>query len=577
MSLLAELKRRNVYKVAVAYAVVGWLLIQVATQVFPFFEIPNWAVRLVVLVIIAGFPIALVIAWAFEITPEGLKRTEVADQAATLSSGRKHAWIYVASIAAALSVALFFVGRYTAPRIEAVAIAPKDKSIAVLPFVNQSGDPAQEYFSDGLSEELINGLGQIHGLRVIGRNSSFHFTGKTDDSRAVGQALGVSNLIEGSVRKAGDRLRISVQLVDVSNGSQRWSQTYDRELKDVFAVQEEIAKSVANQLRVTLVGDAGNALARPSNQNLDAYNAYLQGQFYFAQRNPEATAKALALIQEAIRLDPNYAEAHFLMSRALSSAAATKGVSGRSDYEQVRQSAMRAAALKPDLAGARAALAYIDLTADCNLAAAENDLSRLAPNDSFVLAIRSIVRLVAGDGEEAATLLRKVIDSDPAFAQWHTNLALTLLRLGRYEEAESALHRALELQPRFQTVHSNLALLAVLRGQGDIALREAELEPEGVWRAESIALAQQARGDRAAANAALQNFIATYGGDFPLEVGIIYAARSEPDKAFDWLNRAYAVRQPFFFHVVTNPVLKVYYSDPRFIELCRKANFPLPK
>src|SRR6266576_2417040 len=198
-----ELKRRNVYKVAIAYAVVGWLLTQVATQVFPFFEIPNWGIRLVVLIIAIGFPIAMIIAWAFELTPEGLKRTEFADELPK-KSARSHAWIYVVVIAGAISVSLFFLGRYTSSKQGAEL---PEKSIAVLPLVNDSGDASQDYFSDGLTEELINGLGQIRQLRVIGRNSSFQFKGKAQDSRNIGQALGVANLLEGSVRKVGDRVR----------------------------------------------------------------------------------------------------------------------------------------------------------------------------------------------------------------------------------------------------------------------------------------------------------------------------------------------------------------------------------
>ncbi|MCA1659736.1 MAG: hypothetical protein LC642_04235, partial [Verrucomicrobiaceae bacterium] len=275
-------------------------------------------------------------------------RVEKGIGAAIQRGGR--AWIYVVIIGAALSVGLFFLGRYTAGNFGAASSTiGRDKSIAVLPLVNQSGDPAQEYFSDGLSEELINVLGQIRELRVIGRNSSFRFKGKTDDSRVIGQALRVANVLEGSVRKAGDRVRISVQLVDTATDSQRWSQTYDRGLKDVFAVQEEIAKSVADQLRVTLVGGAGDALARPSNQNLDAYNLYLQGQFYFGHRNPESNAKALSFFEDAIRLDPNYAEAYAAKARALSSAAFPLGVKGREGYEQARRAAMTAVALKPGL------------------------------------------------------------------------------------------------------------------------------------------------------------------------------------------------------------------------------------
>ena len=271
-----ELKRRNVYKVAVAYAVVGWLLIQVATQVFPFLEIPNWMIRLVILLTAFGFPVALIIAWAFELTPEGIKRTEDADAARQHSRGV--VWIVVVLIAAALSLGLFFLGRYTAGRdtprpvtqpearpgfqSEAATASNIQKSIAVLPLVNTSGDPSNEYFSDGLSEELIAVLAKIPDLKVIGRSSSFLFKGKSDDSKAIGEKLGVAHLIEGSVRKQGDRVRIVAELINADDGRSLWSETYDRELKDIFAVQNEIATAVADQMKVKLLGQS----ARPESR-----------------------------------------------------------------------------------------------------------------------------------------------------------------------------------------------------------------------------------------------------------------------------------------------------------------------
>src|ERR1700741_4308235 len=255
-NFFSELKRRNVYKVAVAYAVVAWLLMQIASQIFPFFEIPNWVVRLVVLLLVIGFPIALIIAWAFEMTPEGIKRTEAADAAGQRSRGS--IWIYVVLIGAALSVGLFFVGRYTAGHVasrqsDATTSVP-GKSIAVLPLVNESGDPKDEYFSDGLSEELIAALGQISGLKVIGRSSSFRFKDRKEEPKAIGEKLGVSTLLEGTVRKQGDRVRIVAELINAADGSEMWTRTFDRELKDIFAVQEEIAAAVASSLKATLLG-----------------------------------------------------------------------------------------------------------------------------------------------------------------------------------------------------------------------------------------------------------------------------------------------------------------------------------
>ena len=271
--LFTELKRRNVYKVAAAYAVVGWLLIQISTQVFPFLEIPNWAIRLVISVTALGFPVALIIAWAFELTPEGIKRTEDADAARLRSRGGL--WIAVVVVAAALSLGLFFLGRYTVGRgtlrESEAATAFSEKSIAVLPLVNTSGDAGNEYFSDGLSEELIAVLAKIPELKVIGRSSSFFFKGKSSDSAAIGQKLGVANLIEGSVRKQGDRVRIVAELISAADGRSLWTETYDRELKDVFAVQAEIAKSVANLLTMTLVGPQNDRLVGIGTADIEAY------------------------------------------------------------------------------------------------------------------------------------------------------------------------------------------------------------------------------------------------------------------------------------------------------------------
>src|SRR6476646_5745403 len=314
-----ELKRRNVYKVAVAYAVVGWLLIQVATQVFPFLEISNWAIRLVIFVTALGFPIALIVAWAFELTPEGVKRTEDADAARQHSRGG--VWIAVVVVAATLSLGLFFLGRYTAgtapPRLSGPAATMNlQKSIAVLPLVNTSGDPSNEYFSDGLSEELIAVLAKIPELKVIGRSSSFFFKGKPGDSKAIGEKLGVAHLIEGSVRKQGDSVRIVAELISAADGRSLWSETYDRDLKNVFAVQSEIAKAVADQMKVKLLGQAVRIDAPGSIQNAAAHNAVLQSDFYFQQQTAESVRQAITFLQEAVRLDPNYALAYAKLAQA---------------------------------------------------------------------------------------------------------------------------------------------------------------------------------------------------------------------------------------------------------------------
>src|SRR5213075_1568491 len=282
-NFFAELKRRNVYKVAVGYAVVGWLLIQVATQVFPFFEIPNWAIRLVVLLIVIGFPIALVIAWAFESSPKGIDRTMVADTLNRHSRGR--AWIYVVIIGALLSVALFFLGRCSArhsvtPPQDAIwarSNPPTDKSIAVLPFDNLSRDPDNAYFAEGVQDEILTDLAKIADLKVISRTSVMQYkNAAARNLREIAQQLGVAHLLEGSVQRSGNRVRVTAQLIDARTDTQQWAERYERDLADVFAIQSEIAKKIADQLQAKLSPQEKARVEEIPTQNTEAYVFYLR-------------------------------------------------------------------------------------------------------------------------------------------------------------------------------------------------------------------------------------------------------------------------------------------------------------
>ena len=319
-TFLAELKRRHVYRVAIAYGVVAWLLIQVATQVFPFFEIPNWVVRLVVLVSVLGFPISLIIAWAFEMTPQGMKREEeiAPNEYIPHWSTRKFAALIVTIAMLATGVLMFQLVRSkpTSPAQITAAAMPSQKSIAVLPLLNESGDPGDEYFSDGLSEELIAALAQVRGLKVIGRSSSFRFKDKKEESKAIGEKLGVSTLLEGTVRKQGDQVRIVAELINAADGSELWSRTFDRELKDIFAVQSEIAMAVATSLELTVLGANEKSAQNAATKSVEAHNAYLQGHFYFERRNLEDYRKSVGFFDQAIQLDPGYALAYAERSEA---------------------------------------------------------------------------------------------------------------------------------------------------------------------------------------------------------------------------------------------------------------------
>src|SRR5262249_21553886 len=359
-----------------------WLIMQIASQIFPFFDIPNWVVRLVVLLLIIGFPVALIIAWAFEVTPQGIKRTEAADAAGQRSRGG--AWIYGVLIAAALSVGLFFVGRYTAGRATArhdaspvrseSATAVPDKSIAVLPLLNESGDPKDEYFSDGLSEELIAALAQISGLKVIGRSSSFRFKDRKEEPKTIGEKLGVSTLLDGTVRKQGDRVRIVAELVNAADGIQLWTRTFDRQLKDIFAVQQEIAKAVAESLKVTLLG-AHEKASQIATNNVEAHNAYLQAHFHLVRRNVEDFRKAIDYYDQAIELDPEYALAYAERAEAWTLWGDLTGQRPMA-YPKARSDAEKAVAIAPMLAEARAALGWVRCFVDWKFAEGLTELKR---------------------------------------------------------------------------------------------------------------------------------------------------------------------------------------------------------
>jgi len=424
-SFFGELKRRNVYKVAVAYAVVGWLLIQVATQVFPFLGIPNWAIRLVILLTALGFPVALIIAWAFELTPEGIKRTDSADAAGQRSRGG--IWIAVVAIAAALSLGLFFLGRYSAghagPRKGEAVKAASEKSVAVLPLLNESGDPKDEYFSDGLSEELIAALAQISGLKVIGRSSSFRFKDRKEEPKTIGERLGVSTLLDGTVRKQGDRVRIVAELVNAADGIQLWTRTFDRELKDIFAVQEEIARAVAESLKVTLLGSRESPSQIATN-NVEAHNAYLQGHFHFLRRNVDDYRKAISYFDRAIELDPNYALAYAERAEAWTMMGDLTGQRPTA-YPKARNDAERAVAIAPGLAEARAALGWVRFFGEWKFADGLSELKRakeLSPTNPTANDLLARVIVYLGRIDEAERQAREAVELDPLSVSTEFNL-----------------------------------------------------------------------------------------------------------------------------------------------------------
>ena len=575
-NFFAELKRRNVYKVAVTYGVVAWLIMQIASQLFPFFDIPNWVVRLVILLLIIGFPIALIIAWAFETTPEGIKRTDAADSAGQRSRGG--AWIYVVLVGAALSIGLFFVGRYTAkqaaPQQSQVASAVPQKSIAVLPLLNESGDPKDEYFSDGLSEELIAALAQINGLKVIGRSSSFRFKDRKDEPKTIGEKLGVSTLLDGTVRKQGDRVRIVAQLVNAADGIQLWTRTFDRQLKDIFAVQEEIARAVAESLKVTLLGS--DSTQKRASENVEAHNAYLEGHFHFQRRNVEDYRKAVDYFDEAIRLDPDYALVYAERSEAWTFLGDLTGQRPIM-YPKARSDAEKAVAIAPTLAEARAALGFALCFVDWKFAEGLAELKRakeLSPANPTANDLLARIIVYMGQFDEAERQARHAVELDPLSTVTQGNLARVLFYAGKLDEANFFARKAAELQPTGASNRRWQVLIAAQRGDGETALREAQLEPDDGYRRFELAVAQYVVGDRQAADAALADLLAKAREGFAYQIAEVYAVRGEKDKAFEWLQIAFDDRDAGMLSLLADPLMKSLHDDPRYKSFLAKLGLP---
>jgi TolB-like protein len=450
-NFFTELKRRNVYKVAIAYAVVAWLLIQVATQVFPFFEIPNWVVRLVVLVIIVGFPIALIIAWAFELTPEGLKRTEFADKLPKKSSGSR-VWLYVVVLAGAISVSLFFLGRYTAPTKLTGSTNTAVKSIAVLPFANLSEDKANAYFAEGIQEEILTRLAKIADLKVIARTSTQQYQSKPRDLSEIAKQLGVANILEGSVQKVADEVRVNVQLVHAASESHLWADTYDRKLIDVFGVESEIAKAIAEALQAKLTRSEQRALAVKPTNNSEAYDAYLRGLAFDARASttPEELQKAVGFYERAVQLDPAFALAWARLSRANAKTyfgGLDKTPARRDAAERALNAAQKLQPNSPETLLAQAYYQYWVLR-DYELAKATfGRVLELLPGSSEVPAALALIARRQGHWDESVAYWEQTLVLDPRNTQWLEGAAQTYAMLRQFPAALKTYDRVLDIIP----------------------------------------------------------------------------------------------------------------------------------
>src|SRR5215475_2226393 len=569
-----ELKRRNVYKVAVTYVVAGWALAQGIAQVFPIFDVPSWVVRLLVLLIVIGFPIALILAWVFELTPEGLKRTEAADAAGQHSAG--HVWIYVVIVGALLSTALFMLGRYGFREKNLLSNEVSAKSIAVLPFVNLSSDKEQEYFSDGLSEELLNKLAQISQLRVIARTSSFSFKGKDVDVPTIAKALNVANVLEGSVRKSANTLRVTAQLVRTSDSSNLWSQTYEREMTDVFKVQDEIASDVVAALKVKLLPTQ----QLPNTQRTsspEAYEHYLLGMDISRRDRMEASQLAAAEFQKAISLDPSYANAYAMLAIAQARAAdlAPSNAQRAEGIKHALATIDKAITLAPDFALGYIRRGLLRHTRAWDWKGAAADFKRaiaLDPNNAELLSTYSNSLFFNGHHEEAITMARKETVIDPLSLDiWH-NLGLLLFCSGQDAEARSVWQHAFDINPGARWPNYLVGFLDLKEGKIEDARIHFRATDEP-FRLTGTAMLEHSLGHAAESEQALEMLKAKYAAGSAFQIAAIYGWRGEKDQAFEWLDRAYDQHDAGMPRLRYDPTLASLHDDPRFAALVKKMGF----
>ena len=591
-SVWVELKRRNVFKVAAAYIIVGWLLLQISDTLVPALHLPEWFHSGVAFLLILGFPVALIFAWAFELTPEGLKKEKDVERSESIThvTGRKLDFIIIGLLMVALGYFAYdkFMldpGRDAVEIEAAVQVAqeqvagpvePQDsiKSIAVLPFVNMSDDPGNEYFSDGLSEELLNLLAKVPELRVAARTSSFSFKDQNLEIPVIAARLNVAHVMEGSVRKAGSQIRITVQLIKADDGFHVWSETYDRTLDDIFQIQDEIAAAVVDALKITLLGKA----PKIAETNPEAYALYLQGRHFNNQFTAESNKQAEALLKQVLAIDSGFAPAWTELGIVYHSQADPFGLLTYKDgYERARYAVQRALDLDPQYGRAYAVLAWVEFDYDWDFRSASQHLQQalaLHPGDARVLWIAGELKRMFGRMDEAIELQRQSIAVDPLRPDPYYRLGRTLYEAHRLDEAADSFAMALSLGPGWVSVHYRLGRVRLAQGDAPAALAEMEQETSIYYRPIGMAIVQHALGDTAASDAALQELIKCCAAEAGFQVAEIYAFRGEIDKAFDWLENAYDNRDTGMNGMLVNPLFVNLHNDPRWEPLLDKMGLP---
>jgi TolB-like protein/Tfp pilus assembly protein PilF len=583
-NFFAELKRRNVYKVAIAYGVVAWLLIQIATQVLPFFEIPNWAVRLVVLLLIIGFPIALIMAWAFELTPEGIRRTEIADELPK-KSGRSRAWIYVVIVAGAIAAGLFFFGRHTSLK---QSVTAPEKSIAVLPFENLSRDPDNAFFADGIQEEILTRLSKIADLKIISRTSTQQYQSKPGNLSDIARQLGVANILEGGVQRSADQVRVNVQLIKAATDTHLWADTFDRKLIDIFSVESDIAKAVAETLQAKLSGAEQSAIAARPTENSEAHDLYLKGRYFFGKRGAGNLKRAIDYFNQAIAKDSSYALAYAGLADSYALLPEYSDEPPADDFDKAGVAAGRAIALDNKLAEAHVSRGLL-FANNYNFKEAKQEFEHaieLNPNDAdahYFLAFGVLAPL--GDFDRAIAEMNRAIELDPFSVVMNTNLGLCYYFARRYPEAIVQLRKTTELDAGFSEPHLILGLVHEVSADREQAITEYQraydLIPQRQTDRALLAAIYALKGERAKALEELDQVRElAHGSKAPSPAFFLaadYLRLGDKSQTINWLEQSYRNKEPFMTSIKVNPLLDPLRGDPRFEGLVQKVVGPEQK
>ena len=604
-NLFNELKRRNVFRVGLAYVVSAWVIAQVASLVLDSINAPDWVMQVLLLGLGLGFIIALIISWAYEITPEGIKKEKdvVRDESITNITAKKLDYITLAAAACVLGLFVFQQmkpssgseipktsnsltdaanpgsqsdNRKTSePNVEPTKtnINTDDKSIAVLPFVDLSPANDQEYFTDGLTENLLHALAQIKAFKVVGRTSSFAYKNKNVDLREIGQTLNVKKILEGSVQKSGDRIRITAQLINADDGIHDFSKTYDRDLVDIFAVQDEITAAVVMSLRKSMLGDS--ELSGGYKGNYDAYNAYLLGLDFFKRQNQEGYVLAIEQFKKAIEIDPYMALAWAGLSETYSEQTGY-GTDFAPGFERAREAALKAIELDPKLPEAHLALASIQQSYDWDWTGMETSLLRayaLRPGDADIMAKLAELKFQQGKYTEALSDIEQALAQDPLNERIQRSRVQVLMLFGQYKQVLPESLDYAKKHPDKGGVHFTLSRTYYMLKNYEQSLEAAKKEKFKFLRLQMEAILYNKLNNKPQAKLKLKELIDTYGTDVSWQVAEVYAAWSDADKAFAALDRGFEVRDPGLIQIQISNLFVPYRDDPRYIAFLKKMGF----